>query len=123
MGAISRDAVRESNDVQSQKVPLPEWGADSYVIVRGLSGTDRDSWELACIAQRKSLGIDAGGFPGIRASLVVRCCFDDEGKRVFEDSDAEWLGTKSGKALDRIWTAAATLSGITEEDAEKLKNG
>lgn len=120
MPAISKQAVLSAVDLPRERIELPEWGADAYVFVRGLTGTERDSWECYCLAQRKAAGSD-NGFPGLRGSLLVRCLVDDDGNRIFDDGDVEALGGKSGKALDRLWEAAVRLSGIGKDDVEQLK--
>jgi len=120
MPAITRDAALKVADLPREKVNVPEWGDGAYVFVRSLTGTERDSWELYALEQKKRFHTD-GGFPGIRASLLVRCLVDDDGNRVFVDTDVDELGGKSGKALDRLWTVAAKLSGITSDDVEDLK--
>lgn len=120
MGCLTREAALSASDLPREKVDVPEWGVGAYVFVRGLTGTERDSWECYCLAKREAIG-SQGGFPGIRASLVVRATIDDDGRRIFTDADADEVSEKNGKALDRIWTVAARLSGITAEDVEELK--
>lgn len=120
MGCISRDAVLAATDLPRERVDVPEWGAGAYVFVRGMTGTEKDSWEKHVIERRASLGCE-NVFPGIRASVVVRCAVDDDGGRIFTDADVELVGAKNGKAIDRIFDKASRLSGITPEDIEELK--
>lgn len=120
MGCISRDAVLAATDLPRERVDVPEWGAGAYVFVRGMTGTEKDSWEKHVLERRAALGCE-NVFPGIRASVVVRCAVDDEGNRIFTDADVELVGAKNGKAIDRIFEKASRLSGITPEDIEELK--
>src|SRR5260221_673414 len=56
----------------------------------------------------------------MRAKIVARCVVDDDGNRLFSDADVTALGEKSGAPIDRIFAVAARLSGMGEEDTEKL---
>jgi hypothetical protein len=120
MPAITRDAALAAVDLPRERVEVPEWGVGAYVFIRGLGGTEKDAFECYAIEQRKRYHTD-GGFPGIRAALVVRCAVDDDGQRIFSDADIDLVGAKSGKALDHMWTVAARLSAITDADVEELK--
>jgi hypothetical protein len=120
MGCLSRESIVAASDLPREKVDVPEWGAGAYVNVRSLTGKERDSWEAFCIEQREAYKSDAG-FPGLRASMLVRCLVDDEGKRLFLDTDTEVLGAKSGAVLDRLWTVAARLNALTASDVDELK--
>ena len=55
-----------------------------------------------------------------RAKLVVLCTVDENGKRIFGDADIALLADKSAKALDRIFSVAQELSGISKDDMEEL---
>jgi len=121
MPAITRDAALESKDLPRERVDVPEWGEGAYLFVRGMTGTEKDAWECYCLKQREAFHSE-NGFPGIRASVVVRCAVDDDGNRIFTDADLDIVGAKNGKALDRIWTIAVKRSGITPDDIEQLKN-
>lgn len=120
MPALSRDSVLAANDLPRERVDVPEWGSGAYVYVRSLTGMERDSWETYCIEQRAAYKSDSG-FPGLRSSLLVRCLVDDDGKRLFLDVDVETLGAKSGAVLDRLWSTAAKLNGLTAADVDELK--
>jgi hypothetical protein len=56
----------------------------------------------------------------IRAKLVALTVVDEEGNRIFSDSDASALGKKSAAALDRVFEVAQRLSGLRPEDVEEL---
>lgn len=111
--ALNRDQILGASDITTQSVDVPEWGGT--VLVRGLTGRERDSWEASNRIQRGREmvynQVDA------RARLVVRALVDDNGDRLFKDTDAGALGAKSGKVLDRLFDVAAELSGITDASA------
>jgi hypothetical protein len=111
-----RDEILALNDSQLEKVIVPEWGR--AVWVRTLSGRERDLFEeqsLVSKGKRKEVSLQ-----NIRARLVVLCACTEDGKPIFQRDDAMQLGDKSAKALDRVFTVAQRLNGITDSDIEEL---
>ena len=127
-----RELILEADDIPDEDVPCPEWARDGWdgtVKVRGLTGTERDAFEESNRQIRPVRG--ANGKPdgqevvpmlaNVRARLVVKCALDPEDDtRLFTDQDANALGKKSAKVLDRLFDVASRLSGLTEEDIEEL---
>ncbi|QTD96965.1 phage tail assembly chaperone [Streptomyces cyanogenus] len=120
--ALNRDAILGVNDLLTEKVDVPEWGGE--VIVRGLTGEERDAYE----ASRRQ--IRNAGTPqqelvilseNMRAGLLVKCLIDENGDRLFTDQDAGLLGMKNGRTLDRLFDVASRLSGLSDEEAEQME--
>ncbi len=109
--ALKRDEILEAQDQTIEEVAVPEWGG--VVLVRGMTGAERDALE----AETGAGGMNLENF---RARLLVRCIVDAEGQRVFRDEDAEALGKKNARALDRIFAVATRLSGLTNDEVEAL---
>lgn len=113
---LSRDAILKAQDIESVILDIPEWGGT--INVRGMSGHERDQFEQSLIQQR---GKDQRvNMKNARAKIVVLCAVDEDGNRIFTDTDISALGRKSAKALDRIFTVAQDLSGIKEDDLDEL---
>ena len=113
---LSRDAIRGLSDVKTEEVHIPEWQA--YVMVRGMTAAERDAFEQSNIVGKgKNRDVNLRNY---RAKLVIWSCVDEDGKRLFSETDAEWLGDKSAAALSRIVDVASRLSGISEQDVEEL---
>ena len=113
---LSRDQILQANDVQIRELDIPEWGG--IVFVRGMTGRERDRYEHSCVEQKgKDTRIN---MKNARAKLVVLCTVDENGKRIFGDADIALLADKSAKALDRIFSVAQELSGISKDDMEEL---
>jgi hypothetical protein len=90
------------------------------VLVRGLTARQRDEFESS-ILREGSKGRSEIVRENIRAKLVVQTCFDPETKeKLFSPDDAGALGDKSAAALDKLFSAAQRLSGITGEDVDEL---
>jgi hypothetical protein len=113
---LSRDDILKAEDLTTEEVDVPEWGGT--VLVRGMSGRERDEFE-ASMAERRG-GRMVQNFANTRAKLVSYCVVDDDGQRMFTAADIAALGEKSGAALDRVFEAAARLSGLSDTDVEEL---
>ena len=109
---LTADQILDANDSTTEIVTVPEWGGD--VRVRTLTGKERDSFE-ASIVNGKTVNM-----VNVRAKLVARTACDDSGKRLFSDAQIELLGDRSAKALDRVFTVAQRLNGLTQQDVEEL---
>ncbi|MFZ5816302.1 MAG: hypothetical protein ACOY93_13560 [Bacillota bacterium] len=115
---LSRDAILNAPDLATEEVEVPEWGGK--VLVRGLTGKDRDAYEASLVET-----VTEGGkarakmnMNNIRARLVAMTVVDERGKRLFTSADIEALGQKSGAALDRVFRVAQRLSGLKDGDLE-----
>jgi hypothetical protein len=109
---LTKESILAAADLPIEPVDVPEWGGTLYV--RTLSGAERDAFESSTIDAKKSGAV----LDNIRARLAVRALCDKDGNRLFADDDADALGRKSGKALDRIWDVAQRLSGMGKGDVE-----
>lgn len=113
---LSKTDIIDADDVQYEEIDVPEWGG--RVRVKGLSGTERDSFEESLhTGKGKARRVSLANF---RAKLAVRTVVDGDGRRVFEDSDYGLLGAKSASGLAKIAELASRLSGLSEADVEEL---
>lgn len=119
MGCLTRDDILNASDLKTEKIEVPEWGG--HVYIRGLTGAERDAFESGMVSMRgrhRDVNLE-----NIRARLVALVTVDEDGKRIFADKDIALLGSKSATALDRVFSAARRLSGLTEEDVNELAEG
>lgn len=127
---LTRDEIRAAQDTQIEAVEVPEWGRDSdgtpkIIYIMGLTGTDRDDFEMNMIITKgKTSEIN---LKNLRAKLIARTAVDSDdpakAQKVFSVEDIEWLGHKSGLALQRLYTVAQRLSGLSAEDVDELAKG
>lgn len=108
---LDRKGILGAKDLETVTVAVPEWGGD--VCMRGLTAGERDSFEA-------SIGSSVN-LVNLRARLVVLCLVDEDGERVFKDSDAQNLGKKSAQVVDRLFDRARSLSGMSDEDVQELE--
>ena len=114
---LSRDDILKADDIETREVEVPEWGGT--VLVRGLTGKERDAFEASVMRDRGKQGI-VRDLANIRAKLVVRCLVDDDGQRLFADGEAGVLGEKSAAVMDRLFEVAGELARMNDFDVEEL---
>lgn len=114
---LTKDQILGIKDLQIEKVDVPEWGG--YVFVRGMTGAERDSFEASVVDIRGSS--QKINMVNVRAKLVSLTACDEEGNRLFEDSDIIELGKKSALALQKVFDVAQRLSGLSKEEVSLLE--
>ncbi len=114
---LSKEDILKAADRGTEEVEVPEWGGS--VLVQGMTGRERDAYEVSLRDQRTGQR-RPGALDNVRAKIIARCVVDDDGKRLFTDADIAALGEKSGAAIDRVFDVAARLSGMSDEDQEKM---
>ena len=100
---------------QTEVVKIADIG---NVIVKGMTAKERDQYETSFIVQKNGKRnfnlIDA------RAKLVMLTVVDEKGDRLFEASDVSRLSGMPASVIDKLFTVAQKLSGISDEDVEDL---
>ncbi len=117
--ALNKKAILEANDIPIQELQVPEWGGS--VFVKGMTGFERDRFESSIVEMRgKKQNVN---MENIRAKLACYTICDEDGKRLFNDTDISTLAKKSASALQRVFELAQKLSGIADDDIDSmLKN-
>ena len=114
---LTRDQILQASDVVYEEVPVPEWGGK--VMVRSLSGTERDRIEATIVqatGRKQSMNLQ-----NVRAKFIAWSIVDPEThRRLFTDSDIAQLGEKSAAALQRVFNVVQRLAGLSEEDLEEM---
>jgi hypothetical protein len=114
---LSRDDFLKAEDLVTEEVDLSDLpGYNGSVLVRGMTGRERDEFEVSTVDRRNG----ERNLVNARARVVIRCVVDDDGKRLFDDADIDVLGGKSAAALDRLYEVAAKLSGMRDEDEKEM---
>ncbi len=122
---LSKSDIKESvSDIKTEKVPTPEWGLDKpvserFLLVRGFTAEERDNYERSLIDQKKKGAVV--NLVNLRTRLVSLSVVDESGNLVFSDADIEWLCKRSAAAIDRLFSKAQELSGMSDEDVEELR--
>jgi len=113
---LNRNDILNIRDLTPVEVEVPEWGGS--VMVRGLTGSERDKFELSITEQKgKNTVVN---LENVRVKLVALTVVDEDGNRIFTDSDITELSKKSATAIVKVFEVAQKLSGLAPEDVERL---
>lgn len=112
---LTKEMILKADDMAYKDVEVPEWGGT--IRIRRLSGAERDRFESTVFRNEKN-NID---WANMRARLVALSAVNGENKRLFSFQDADKLGKKSAKVLDRLFSEAQKLSGLRKEDVDDLR--
>jgi len=110
---LSRDEIRAVDDIKRVSVAVEEWDGD--VPIRALSV------RLRQVFVKLYDGVDDPEVPA-DVWLALNCACTDDGDRLFDDSDLDWLLDKASAALQLIGQKCLELNGLEEgavEEAEK----
>jgi len=116
MTLLTKSAILAADDLKTEDVDVLEWGGT--VRVRAFSGRERDAFEASLVrGDGKDRKVD---LTNMRARLVALTVVDESGQKVFTHDDVDLLGAKSGAALDRVFSVAQKLNGLSGADVEEL---
>jgi hypothetical protein len=111
-----RDAILASDDLAREPVDVPWEMGGEKLYIRALRASERDEY----VAKTMRTG-DFTWTSDLTASLLVKVIVNEDGERIFSDTDAEALGRKSASTLSKLFKVAMRLSGMDEEGAEAIK--
>lgn len=113
MALLTREQILKATDLETETVPVPEWGGD--VIVTTLTAGQRDQFEAGMLDEKGKVSTK-----DVRARLAVFSMVDEQGNRLFKSKDIPQLSEKSAAAMERIYTVAARLNRMSESDIDEL---
>lgn len=123
---LTKAQIFSANDRPREFVPIEEWAPagetfDPFqhgVYVGMMSAADREAWEV-------DFSTDTNGKrtapSNARARLVVKCCQDEAGERLFSDADAEELGRRATKPIQRLFDRAVVVNKLSRAEHEELE--
>lgn len=115
---LSREQILGMDDLEREEVFIPEW--QGSIFVRVMTG-EESGWLEGCSFDEQGEVLSAQDrLAHYRGRLAVLTACHADGSSLFVLSDAERLGKKAGKALDRIVEVARRLNRITPEEIETL---
>lgn len=110
-----RERILSAQDIQSERVYVPEW--DVEVEVRSMTGAQR-----ARVLQGATVDGEVD-LERLYPILLIETVYDPEtGEPVFEAADRDALNAKNSGALERIAKVAMRLSGIEPGAEDAAKN-
>src|SRR5690242_10205053 len=100
--ALNREAILNASDLQTETVPVPEWGGD--IIIRTLSASARD------LADQVLKGADEEGNGVQAARFIAACAVDEQGQPLFTDADIPALAAKANHVITRVFRACLRVN-------------
>jgi hypothetical protein len=120
MRILTRQDIVAAQDIKTETVEVPEW--DGAVIVRMMSGGDRDRFEQSLTSVLPG-GRREANLTNMRSKLVAMCAVDEQGNALFGPDEINDLAKKSAAAIERLFVVAQRLNGLSPEDVgEAVKN-
>ncbi len=121
-GLSLRDRIRECDDITRELVKVPEWNcAIEMRSPTAAEGYALEEWYLAAKGSDDDKTPNPAKFRGMKERYISCCAYDpDTGKQLFGEEDIEWLQEKSSNVIEGLWNVASRLTGLTEDEAEKL---
>ena len=113
---LDRNSILSMTGRTVEFVEVPEWGGGVHV--RSLTGYERDRFEASL--QATKTGDTRANLSNFRSKLVVLAASDAEGSSIFSDTDITALGKTSAAALERVFSVAQRLAGMSKQDVEDL---
>lgn len=125
MALIGRTQIDNAVDLKTADVEVPEWGGT--VRLRELSSKERSLIEATTIgAKGQTLELRIEAFKTLREKTVAAALIDQDGKRLYKDTEIAQLALKSGQIIERLFQKVQELSGMTKaavQDAEGNSGG
>ena len=109
---LTKKEILSANDRHTIVMEVPEWGGE--ITLGSMSSQDRDRYEEILTSPKSDK------YDNIVAQFVAKSIMDENGDRVFEESDIIALGQKSGKVMLRVFMEARKLNDLTEEDVKEV---
>jgi hypothetical protein len=103
-----------SNEINIEKVKVK----DDFVYIKEMTGTERDAYEQSLF--RMNNNKPTMTMENARAKLLVKVICDKDGKRIFKDADINALGSLPAKVLDKLFSKAQSMNGISDDDIDEL---
>jgi len=111
---LNAEQIFEFCQKQNKAEPLKvkEWGGT--VLLNPMTGLMRDKFEA------KAMDLNQGAkegynVTGLRAWLAAQLIVDEEGKRVFSDTDVEALNAMPNGGLERVWREVKKRNALGAE--------
>lgn len=112
--ALTRDQIKAKRGVMPREpLVVPELGEEPIYISK-MNAANRDRFEQM-VTGGKVGGVDLFN---IRARFLTLVCVDENGNRLFQESDAEWLGELDTDIVQKIAAKGFAINGINADAVE-----
>ena len=121
MPALTKEQIARADDRKMEQVPCPEWGGEgAYVLIRTMTADEIDRFESANVTIGKD-GVLVPNRKNVRARLAALVICDEQGERLYSDSEVGVLAQRNGAVLTRIVEAASRINMLRPQDLEDAR--
>lgn len=111
--SLTREQMKARRGVRPRvALEVPELGT---VHIARFTAKDRDRFEQL-VTGGKAGGVN---LENVRAKFVAMVCVNEDGTRMFEDSDADWIGDLDSDVVQSIVDKGFELNGIGKNAVEE----
>ena len=114
MALLTKDAIVNADDLETEDVKVPEWGG--IVRVKMMTAQERDDYELSIYDDEQNKRAE-----NVRARLCASVMINEKGKKIFNFKEVKSLGSKSARAVNRVFMVAKRLNAIGDEEVKELE--
>jgi hypothetical protein len=109
---MNREAILSKRTGRIVPVEIPEWGDTVYL--RALTVGERDRIDQYVQDAKQKV-------TGFRSLVLSLCLCDADGTRLFADSQRSEIDTLDAGVIERLFSAAMPLAGISQADAKAIE--
>ena len=114
-----RDKLLTPVIMPKEAVPIPELGEGVSVTVQGMTAAQKNTFDLQFVKDGQP---NPKTQKQARERMLVACCVNEDGTRMFALEDVAALGLQSVQIVERIFDACQRVNGITEAAPDYEKN-
>lgn len=112
--ALTKEHFKAKQRVMERRRVVVEELGEEPVFISKMNAKARDKFEqMVTNGQVGSVNLD-----NIRARFLTLVCTDEDGKLLFEESDAEWLGELDTDIIQKLAIVGFALNGINADAVE-----
>lgn len=116
--SLTREDVLGADDLKREPVDAPEWGGTVWV--QELSAADAMEYDVWIFENKEDR---ASIMKGMNAMMVMLCACNEEGERLFSNTDLAEINSKAPEPVARIARAAFSINKMRDSDYEdEVKN-
>lgn len=117
MRTLTRQEIIDIKDIHTRAVAVPEWGDDVGVIVKVMTGADRNAFDQSII--KIVNGERIPNLDNLRLKLVALTVVDESGNVLFGQDEISDLAKKNSAAIERLFKVAQELNGLAPAAVEE----
>ncbi len=119
MPKLTKSDLLKPWQVEILPVQVNELGEGSLVYVRSFSAAERSKLEVLGARFRETKNYD--DTPKLRLLTVALSLCDEQGTRMFDESELDLIAQLPAVVVDRIFEAAGRINGLDAKKAQELE--